>query len=136
MKFNGKELLIMGVPQKEIKFCIGVEFDSPDAVFPFLRERKPVKEKKQSCDTWVDWIWRTFPHLPMVLNGDTKTGIPIKMSKSELRRVFERKSIEINGIFPGPDDECREEDFPIFSLTWFPNSVKTSKSPSKKTSWK
>jgi hypothetical protein len=130
MKLNGKDLFELGVPQDKIKFCIGQDFESPESVFVFLDSLKQVKQTRRICDTWVDWIWRTFPHLPMVLNGDAKTGTCIKMSKSELRRVFERKSIEINGKFPGPNDECREEDFPILSLTWFPKSDKS------RVSWK
>lgn len=107
----------MGVPQKKIKFFIGREFKSKDDI---LRELRPkVVSVGPKVFTWVDWIWKNFEvHcLPMMLVGE----MPAPMSRSELKRLFDNKSIEINGKFPTSKDECKDEDFPIQSWVWFPN---------------
>lgn len=65
MKFNGKELFEMGVPQNKIKFFINREFTSKQEV---LDELIPsVKVEKIEGTAWVDWIWVTFTHLPMLI---------------------------------------------------------------------
>ena len=50
------------------------------------------------------------------------------MSKSELRRLFDSKSIRINGVCFSSNDECCEEHFPINDFVWFPNGK-------RKTTW-
>jgi hypothetical protein len=117
MKFNGKELHDLGVPKNKIKFFINKEFSSKEEM---LAEAFPESnsEKKEKVYTWIDWLLDTFEitHLPMKMNGTAAE----KMSKSELRRIFDSKSIRINQKFPTSSEECSDEDFPINDFVWFP----------------
>lgn len=125
MIFNGKELFDLGVPQNKIKFFVGKEFSSVEEL---LEELKPKEQDvRVEVFSWVDWLVNTFTLnlLPMRANGDK----PEKMSKSELRRIFDSRSIEINGKFFSSTDECLDEEFPIRSFVWYPKSKK------KKTTW-
>lgn len=123
MKFNGKELFDLGVPQNKIKFFISREFSNKEELLEELKPKETVNIDK--VFTWVDWLLETFPHLPCKFNGDK----PEKMSKSELKRLFDSKSIEINGKFFSSKDECVDEEFPIQKFVWFPKSEK------RKTTW-
>jgi hypothetical protein len=124
MKFSGKELFELGVPQNKIKVFVAREFDSVEHL---LNELKP-KEQEETVRvfTWVDWILQTFPvtQLPCALVGDK----PVPMSKSELKRILNNKSLLINGKFPTATDECKDEDFPITEWVWFPKG-------DRKTTW-
>jgi len=120
MTFNGKELFELGVPQNKIKFFIGKEFGSKEEL---LEELKPKEvEVREETFTWIDWLVETFglSLLPMRFNGDK----PEMMSKSELKRLFDSKSIEINEKFFSSTDECKDEEFPIQSFIWFPKNSK------------
>ncbi len=125
MKFTGRELFELGVPQNKIKLFIGREFSSKDELLEELKPKEKIEEEK--VFTWIDWLVESFGLnlLPMKMNGDK----PEKMSKSELKRLFDSKSIEINGKFFSSSDECCGEEFPIKSFVWFPKSQK------KKTTW-
>lgn len=125
MKFSGKELFELGVPQNKIKFFVGREFDSVEALKAELAPKEVKHEER--VFTWVDWIMRTFPvtWLPMGLKGE----LPVPMSRSELKRIFDSKSIQINGYFPNSKDECRDSDFPIWEFVWFPKGK-------RKTTWR
>lgn len=116
MKFSGKELFELGVPQNKIKLFVGREFNSVEELQAELAPKEVIQKEK--VFTWVDWILRTFPvnQLPCMLNGDT----PMPMSRSELKRLFDSKSIEINGKFFTSTDECLDEEFPLVSWVWFP----------------
>ena len=123
MKFNGKELFELGVPQNKIKFFIGREFNSKDEL---LKELRPKETIQDDTFTWVDWLWFTFStsHMPMRMNGNH----PEAMSKSELKRLFDSNSIQINYKYFKSTDECRSEEFPITQFVWFPNGK-------RKTTW-
>lgn len=74
-------------------------------------------------NTWFNWIWNTFPHLPMEVNGDEKNGVPVKMSRSRLKRIFNDGAILIDGqrfnhTSPKEPDELPSE------IVWFPKSDK------------
>jgi hypothetical protein len=120
MKFNGKELFELGVPQNKIKFFIGQEFTSKEELLEELKPKEIIKKEK--VFTWLNWLWKNFEvsELPMRLHGDK----PVPMSKSELTRIFDSGGVEINGQYHKSDAECREEDFPITSWIWFPKSIK------------
>lgn len=123
MKFKGKELFDLGVPQNKIKLFINREFSSSEELLEELKPKEYIESEK--VFTWVDWLLETFPHLPCKMNGNK----PEKMSKSELKRIFDSKSIEINGKFFTSKDECKDEEFPIKTFVWFP------KSKERKTTW-
>lgn len=123
MKFDGKQLFELGVPQNKIKFFIGKEFSSKEELLEELKPKEQVESEK--VFTWVDWLLETFPHLPCKMNGNK----PEKMSKSELKRIFDSKSIEINGKFFNSKDECNDDEFPIKTFVWFP------KSKERRTTW-
>lgn len=119
MKFSGKELFELGVPQNKIKFFVGRDFESKEDLIAELQPKEvEVKEKVQ---TWADWVWDTFnPFLPFQFNGD----MPVPMSKSQLRRIFDSRSLEINGGFFKSSDPFDEDILPIVSMVWFPKSEK------------
>jgi len=58
---------------------------------------------------------KSIPHVPMTMNGNK----PIPTSNSERRRWLERKSVNINGEFPGPNDEIK---FPLTEVVIFAKS--------------
>jgi hypothetical protein len=117
MTFTGRQLLDLGVPPNKIKFYVNREFQSTDEIFESLNVTKVQKTEK--VFTWVDWIWQEFQSfLPMKFNGN----LPVKMSKSELVRLLDSKSIEINNKFPNSKEECILSDFPVTQFTWFPKS--------------
>lgn len=120
MKFSGKELFELGVPQNKIKFFVGKEFSSKEEL---LEELKPKESVEDNTWTWVDWFfWALGPDLmPMRSYGDKIT----KMSRSELKRIFDSNSILINGKNFKSTDECSDEEFPIQSIIWFPKSSKS-----------
>lgn len=118
MKFSGKELFELGVPQNKIKFFVGREFASVEELQAELAPKEHVQVEK--AFTWVDWVWGAFDFLPMQMNGD----LPVKMSRSQLKRIFDSKSIEINGKFFSSTDKCEDSEFPIKSMVWFPKSDK------------
>lgn len=120
MKFNGKELFEMGVPQNKIKFFVGREFESKEEL---LEELKPKEQIIDDTWTWVDqFFWSLGPDLmPMRSIGDK----PMPMSRSELKRIFDSNSILINGKNFKSTDECMDEEFPIKSIIWFPKSSKS-----------
>lgn len=123
MKFNGKELFELGVPQNKIKFFVGREFSSKEEL---IQELAPKEDHKiEKVFTWVDWVWNTFKPswMPMKMNGTN----PEAMSKSELKRLFDSKSIEINGTFPTSTEECKDDMFPITSFIWFPNGKRLTR---------
>ena len=122
MKFNGKELFELGVPQNKIKFFIGREFASKEELLEELKPKEIIRKDQEKVFTWIDWLFKTFPvtNLPMHSHGEK----PVPMSKSELKRIFDSGGVKINGQFPKSDVECREEDFPITSWIWFPKSIK------------
>lgn len=124
MKFSGKELHELGVPPNRIKFFVGKEFDSVEHLKSELEPKE--QEQAEKVFTWVDWIFRTFPvnQLPCALVGDR----PMPMSKSELKRILNNKSLLINGMFPNATDECKDEHFPITEWVWFPKG-------DRKTTW-
>jgi hypothetical protein len=124
MKFSGKELFDLGVPQNKIKFFLGKEFDSIEHLQNELKPKE--QEEVVRVFTWVDWILRTFPvtQLLCALVGDR----PMPMSKSELKRILNNKSLKINGMFPTATDECKDEHFPITEWVWFPKG-------DRKTTW-
>lgn len=122
MKFSGKELFDIGVPQNKIKFFVGRHFVSKEELLAELNTPKEVKIVAEN--TISDWIVKTFPHLPMTMNGEK----PIKMSKSELRRIMDSGGILINGRNPKSDETFLETDFPITEFVWFPKSK-------RKTTW-
>lgn len=117
MTFTGKELFELGVPKAKIKFFVGREFSSKDELLGELHPKELAEVKK--IFTWIDWLWETFDPswMPMKMNGTN----PERMSKSELKRLFDSKSIEVNGTFPTSLDECSSDMFPIKSFIWFPN---------------
>lgn len=119
MKFTGKELFDLGVPKNKIKFFVGREFSSIDELKEELIPK--TQENSKLENTWLEFIWDVFPHLPMLIKGDEKTGIPIKMSKSELKRLMDNKAVLINGNTPSSrdvkDEFCEE-------IIFFPNSDK------------
>lgn len=118
MKFSGKELFELGVPQNKIKFFVGREFSSVEELKAELTPKENTQEKVR---TWVDWVWDTFhPFLPMQLNGD----LPTPMSRSQLKRIFDSKSLEINGEFFKSSDPFDEDVLPLVSMVWFPKSEK------------
>lgn len=116
MKFTGKQLFDIGVPQSKIKFFVGREFESEQDVLAELNA--PKETKAAAKNTVLDWIWNTFPHLPMMMNGEK----PVKMSKSELKRLMDSGSVEINKAQPKSTAEFSEITFPITSFVWFPKS--------------
>lgn len=117
MTFTGKELFELGVSQNKIKFFVGREFSSKEELLDELTPKKTTEAAR--VFTWIDWLWDNFKPswMPMKMNGTN----PETMSKSELKRLFESKSIEINGTFPTSSDECSSDMFPIKSFIWFPN---------------
>lgn len=120
MKFTGKELFEYGVIQNRIKFYIGKEFDSIESL---LREINLIQINQTDTNTvftWVDWIWKTFTQLPCRMNGNS----PEKMSRSELKRILDSKSLNINNKFFTSKCECLDKEFPISKMIWFPNSSK------------
>jgi len=125
MKFNGKQLFELGVPQNKIKFFVNFEFESEQALLDKLNEKSEVIEKTKVF-TWVDWVFQTFKveTMPRKMNGNS----PEIMSKSEMKRLLDNKSIEINGKFPTSETEVTDDDFPIKSFIWFPNGK-------RKTNW-
>lgn len=125
MKFDGKQLFELGVPKNKIKLYIGLEFESEQDL---LEQIKPKESTTIKVFTWVDWIWNTFDHLPMTIKGDSKNGSVERMSKSELKRLLDNKSIVINGKCFHSTQECLDEEFPIQSFVWFPSG-------SRKTTW-
>ncbi len=119
MKFSGKELFELGVPQNKIKFFVGKEFESKEALLIELQPKEV--EVVEKVRTWADWVWDTFnPFLPFQFNGD----MPVPMSKSQLRRIFDSRSLEINGGFFKSSDPFDEDILPIVSMVWFPKSEK------------
>lgn len=79
-----------------------------------VRKNK-VKEVDHSvCYSAHYVLWNHIPHLPMELNGN----LPVKMSKSSLRRLLDSGGVRLNGVYPKADDEI---DFPITELVFFPN---------------
>lgn len=116
MKFTGKKLFELGVPQNKIKFFVGREFNSESDIIAELNVPKEVKEVLH--DTIFEWIWNTFAHLPMHMNGEK----PVKMSKSELKRLLDGGGISINNRCPKSNDCFLTDDFPIRSFVWFPKS--------------
>lgn len=120
MKFSGKELFDLGVPQNKIKLFINREFSSKEEIF---EELKPKESKNEKVFTWIDWLWDRFgpTQLPMKFNGEK----PERMSKSELRRIFDSKSIVINGKNFKSTDVCLDDEFPIQTFVWFPKSKKS-----------
>lgn len=122
MKFNGKELFDLGVPQKKIKLFIGREFSSKEEL---LEELKPKENTfTPQGETWADWIWNNIPHLPMLIKGDKKTGVPIKMSKSQLKRFMDDGAILIDHEYPSSTDLKPEGELPEH-IIWFPNNDET-----------
>jgi hypothetical protein len=118
MKFSGKELFDLGVPQNKIKLFIGRDFADSAAV---LAELAPKPEAaKIKLDLVIDWIWKTFPFLPMALNGEQ----PVVMSKSELKRVASNGCISFNGRILGENSEFEAGDFPVREFVWFPKNDK------------
>lgn len=115
MKFTGRQLKDMGVPQSRIKFLVGVEFDSEQAV---LDQMVQTKHEKAPAITVFDLIASTFAHLPMTLNGNR----PATMSRSELRRVMDSGGIQINNTTPSADTSIDAITFPITTFVWFPSS--------------
>ena len=72
MTFTGKQLHTLRCPPNKIKFFIGVEFvDEQDAVNKF-KERN--KEKQTPDGNILQWLWETFPHLPMQNKGDVASA--------------------------------------------------------------
>jgi hypothetical protein len=116
VKFDGRQLFELGVPKDKIKFYIGKEFGSVEEI---LEDLKPKKSEKDRVYTWVDYLWEviTPKFLPMQMNGN----LPVRASKSEIRRWLDSSSVEINGKFPTSKDECGDEEFPLTSLIFFPN---------------
>ncbi len=117
MKFTGKELFALGCPQNRIKFLVNQEFENETA----LKEQFfPEKKEKEVLDylTTFDYLWDVTNDgkwLPMIMKGD----MPIKMSKSELKRQCDSGGVLINGI------RARSEEsvcFPVKSIIFFPNS--------------
>jgi hypothetical protein len=125
MKFNGKQLFELGVPQNKIKFFVNVEFESEQALLDKLNE-KSENIKKPKVFTWVDWVFENFKPewMPARMNGN----VGELMSRSEMKRLLDSKSIEINGKFPTSETEVTDDDFPIKSFIWFPNGK-------RKTNW-
>lgn len=125
---NGKILFALGCPQAKIKFLVGQEFESEDALKKEIETlSKPIeKVVKQSIGrTFSDWILSTFKHLPMMKHGE----LPVPMSKSELRRIMDGHGLEINGGFPDYSTPLSDITFPIQSFVWFPKSKK------RRTTW-
>jgi hypothetical protein len=118
--FSGKELFEHGIPQNKIKFFINREFDSVDSLLDEINQKSDIHTNTKPLFTWVDWLWETFTHLPCRLNGDK----PEKMSRSELKRILDSKSLNINDKCFTSKCECTDEEFPIFKMIWFPNSSK------------
>jgi hypothetical protein len=119
MKFSGKELFELGVPQNKIKLFVGKEFESKEALLEAIKPKEV--ETKERVRTWADWVWDTFhPFLPFQHNGD----LPVEMSKSQLRRIMDSKSLEINGGFPKALAPFDDDILPIVSMVWFPKSEK------------
>lgn len=120
MKFTGKELFDHGVPQNKIKFFIGREFGSVESLLKEINPKLQIDSIDSPIFTWVDWLWKNFPNLPCRMNGDK----PEKMSRSELKRILDSKSLNINNKFFTSKCECLNEEFPITKMIWFPNSSK------------
>lgn len=117
MKFSGKELFELGVPQNKIKLFVGREFNSVEELQAELAPKEVIQKEK--VFTWVDWVCGAFDHLPMQLHGD----LPVKMSKSQLKRILDSRSLEINGKFFNSIEPCEDSEFPLQSMVWFPKST-------------
>ena len=119
MKFDGKELFEIGVPKNKIKLFIGREFASREEL---LKELIPNESNdKKSTFTWIDWCFKNLKPWEIPDRNPDNFG---KTSRSELKRIFDSGSVEINGDFPTSTTECKDEDFPISSFIWFPKSKK------------
>jgi hypothetical protein len=118
MKFNGKELFELGVPQNKIKLFIGRDFSSKEEL---LGELKPKVSNTVKVFTWVDWCFQNLEPYE-IHSRDPVVGLTT--SRAELKRVFDSGSIEINGKFFTSTDECKAEEFPLQSITWFPKNKK------------
>lgn len=116
MKFSGKQLFDAGTPQGKIKFLINKEFESLEAAIKSLN--KPEKVSAPQERTIKDWIWQTFPHLPMSFHGE----LPVKMSRSELGRIMDSGGLNINDTHPFSTTKLSELSFPIVKMIWFPKS--------------
>jgi len=123
MKFDGKQLFELGIPKNKIKFFIGRDFNSTQELLDELNPKDEVIVEK--VYTWVDWVWERFKRsdMPMKMNGTN----PELMSKSELKRLFDSKSIEINGMTPISTERCDESSFPITSFIWFPKGKRLTR---------
>ena len=119
MKFNGKELFNLGVPPAKIKFFVNKEFESEESLLKEALQDKPKSKRPNDDGTWFQWIWDTFPHLPMEVHGDAKNGVPVKMSKSKLRRYMDQSAIHIDDT---PVDSKKIKDKLPKNITWFPKS--------------
>lgn len=117
MKFDGKQLFALGCPQNRIKFLVNVEFESEEEL---KKEFFPEKQERENLNylTTFDWLWdwsEKGKFLPMVLRGD----LPVKMSKSELRRILDSEGVQINGLRPMADFSMWG---PVKEIIFFPNS--------------
>jgi hypothetical protein len=126
MKFSGKELFNLGIPQNKIKLFVNREFENLESLFNELNKQE-VKDKEVTGISILEFIWKHFKSiLPWMNNGD----LPVKMSKSELKRVMDNSGLLFNGRRPNSKDVFDlDADFPIKELIWFPNSKE------KKTTW-
>ncbi len=128
MKFDGRQLHALGCPQDKIKFFVGKEFDSEEALKTAISEFKatPTKTEEEKLQDYlvnndIDAainIVKELGCLPYAREKEGEKGVP---SKAQLRRWLDSGSCRINGAFPKSHTHV---NFPITDLVWFPGSVR------------
>lgn len=128
MKWDGRQLKDLGCPQDRIKFFVGKEFDSEEALKEAIANHRKTPEKSEEekeqdriirddPDCAFQFLWQLGEEwhcLPWSQN--TNDG---KVSKSQLRRWLEEGAVRINHKFPKPWDTVL---WPIEDLVFFPGA--------------
>lgn len=70
----------------------------------------------------LQWLNSLRPALPLSIENPPDKERPAQpMSNGELRRLMQQGGVLVNGERIAPDERI---DFPVFSLVFFPKSVK------------
>ncbi|WP_439624656.1 hypothetical protein [Gemmata sp.] len=130
MKFSGRQLKDLGVPQDRIKYFVDKEYDSPEVLLRAVAEFRvtPAKSDEEKvidrivredmdCAFQVLWELQVFPWSPQS-NSTTP-------SKRELRQWLDDGAVRINGKFPRAHESV---EFPITDLVYFSGAARQTTS--------
>lgn len=124
MTFSGKELKDLGCPQNKIKFFVGREYESVEALQTAINEHRSTpsktddqKEQDRILREDLDCAFNVLFELgmfPWSLQANSNTP-----SKREVRQWLDQGAVRINGKFPKAHETVL---FPITDLVFFPGA--------------